>query len=75
LRSEWQRVADCESGGNWSAQGAVYSGIGFANTTWANYGGLAFAPNAGLATEDQQIEIGMKITGDFVPDQEGCGAW
>jgi len=31
----WDRVARCETGGNWRMHGSVYSGgVGFANTTW-----------------------------------------
>ena len=44
LRSEWQHVAICEVGGNWSMVGPVYSGIGFLNSTWQEYGGEQFAP-------------------------------
>jgi hypothetical protein len=77
LRSQWERVAICEVGGNWSMVGPTYSGIGFLNTTWANFGGRQFAPLAGEASEDQQIIIGMRVTGGYVPDQHGCtpGGW
>lgn len=72
LRAEWQHVAVCEVGGNWSMHGPAYSGIGFANSTWLEYGGSRFAPHAGAAPRDVQILIGMKITGGWVPDQNGC---
>jgi hypothetical protein len=75
LEAEWQRVAVCEEGGDWSYVGPVYSGIGFLNTTWDSEGGLAYAPNAGEATEDEQITIGMRITGGYVPDQGYCASW
>ncbi len=77
LRAEWQHVAICEVGGNWSMQGPVYSGIGFANSTWSEYGGTQFAPLAGEAPRDAQILIGMRVTGGWVPDQNGCspGGW
>jgi hypothetical protein len=77
LLSEWQRVAICEVNGNWSMTGPVYSGIGFSNATWYEYGGRNFAPLAGDATRDQQILIGMKVTRGWVPDQDGCnpGGW
>ncbi len=77
LRAEWQHVAICEVGGNWSMQGPVYSGIGFANSTWSEYGGTQFAPLAGQAPRDAQILIGMRVTGGWVPDQNGCapGGW
>lgn len=72
LRAQWQHVAICEVGGNWAMVGSAYSGIGFLNTTWSQYGGMRYAPLAGLATRDQQIVIGMKVTHGWVPDQFGC---
>ena len=72
LRQMWQRVAVCEVGGNWSMTGPMYSGIGFLNSTWSHYGGTRYAPLAGLATRDEQILIGMRVTGGYVPDQYGC---
>jgi hypothetical protein len=77
LLAEWQRVAVCEVNGDWSMTGPVYSGIGFSNATWLQYGGRRFAPLAGDATRDQQILVGMRITGGQVPDQDGCdpGGW
>jgi hypothetical protein len=77
LQAEWQHVASCEVAGNWSMVGPTYSGIGFLNTTWDQYGGLQFAPRAGEASENQQILVGMMVTGGWVPDQYGCtpGGW
>ncbi len=77
LRAEWQHVAICEVAGNWSMEGPLYSGIGFANSTWLEYGGTQFAPLAGEAPRDAQILIGMRVTGGWVPDQNGCapGGW
>jgi hypothetical protein len=72
LRAMWQRVAVCEVAGNWSMTGPIYSGIGFLNSTWSHYGGTRYAPLAGLATRDEQILIGMQVTGGYVPDQYGC---
>ncbi|MHB1209107.1 MAG: transglycosylase family protein [Acidimicrobiales bacterium] len=74
LRGEWQHVAICEVGGNWAMNGPSYSGIGFANSTWLQYGGSRFAPHAGQAPKDAQILIGMKVTGGWVPDQQGCSS-
>lgn len=77
LLLEWQRVAICEVNGDWSMRGPLYSGIGFSNATWLRYGGSRFARVAGDATRDQQILVGMRVTGGQVPDQEGCnpGGW
>lgn len=72
----WEKVSMCEEGGNWSYQGSVYSGgLGMLNSTWSAYGGTEFAPNAGFATEDQQIIIAKRIQPN-PPDQNGCtGSW
>ncbi len=77
LRNEWEHVAICEVGGNWRMIGPVYSGIGFRNATWSEYGGAEFARLAGEASEDAQIVVGMRVTRNWVPDQYGCdpGGW
>jgi Transglycosylase-like domain len=77
LRNEWEQVAICEVGGNWRMVGPVYSGIGFRNATWDEYGGVQFAPLAGRADENAQIIVGMRVTRNQVPDQYGCdpGGW
>lgn len=75
LRHEWQQVAVCEVAGDWDMVGPVYSGIGFANGTWSQYGGRRYAPLAGDASRDQQILIGMRVTHGQVPDQNGCSPY
>ena len=72
LRNEWQHVAECEVAGNWTMTGSAYSGIGFLNSTWHQYGGSRYAELAGQATETEQIIVGMEVTGGWVPDQNGC---
>jgi hypothetical protein len=72
LRQKWQHVAVCEEGGNWTLVGSVYSGIGFANSTWNTFGGTAFASRAGYASKDEQIVIGTRVTKTWIPDQYGC---
>lgn len=73
---EWSRVAQCEQGGNWHVIGSIYSGgLGMTNVNWNIFGGLKYAPNAGLATPAQQILIAMRIQ-KYPPDQYGCtGSW
>lgn len=66
----WDCIAQLEVGGDWSMQGSKYSGIGFLNAAWEEWGGLEFAPNAGMATPEQQITIARKIV-----DAAGPGAW
>jgi len=58
----WDRIAACETGGNWGFVGPQFSGgLGFYNGTWDSFGGRKFAPNAGLATREQQIIVAMEI--------------
>jgi LysM repeat protein len=69
---DWTGVAECESGGNWSINtgNGYYGGLQFSQSTWAGYGGTAFAARADLATPAQQIEIAEKVLVG-----QGVGAW
>lgn len=67
----WDRIAQCETGGDWSMRGSRYSGgVGFANSTWNAFGGQEFASNAGLASREQQI-----IVAERVYDYGGYTGW
>ena len=46
----WNRLAQCESGGNWhiNTGNGYYGGLQFSASTWRAYGGGAFAPHAAL---------------------------
>ncbi|MEU9475342.1 transglycosylase family protein [Streptomyces sp. NPDC048191] len=70
--SEWDAVAQCESGGNWSINtgNGFYGGLQFTNSTWAAYGGTAYASRADLATKAQQIAVAEKVLAG-----QGKGAW
>jgi len=69
--SIWDRIAACETQGNWSMQGPIFSGgLGFANSAWSAFGGHEFAPNAGQATREQQIIVAERIRASA-----GLGAW
>jgi len=59
----WDRVAQCESGGNWSANtgNGYYGGLQFSRRTWNSFGGVAYASTANHATQSQQITIAEKI--------------
>jgi uncharacterized protein YabE (DUF348 family) len=61
----WDQLALCESGGRWntvdSGTPAYDGGLGILRSTWNAFGGLEFAPNAGLATREQQIIVGQRI--------------
>ncbi|MFF7720861.1 transglycosylase family protein [Streptomyces luteogriseus] len=70
--SEWDAVAQCEAGGNWSINtgNGYYGGLQFSASTWAGYGGTKYAATADQATKAQQIEIGEKVLAG-----QGKGAW
>ncbi|MFJ6657932.1 transglycosylase family protein [Streptomyces sp. NPDC091377] len=70
--SEWDAVAQCESGGNWSINtgNGYYGGLQFSASTWAGYGGTKYAATADQASKAQQIEIAEKVLAG-----QGKGAW
>lgn len=71
----WDRLAQCETGGNWGMTGSTYSGgIGFLNAAWNEWGGLEFAALAGHATREEQIIIGERILAGVGPSAWGCAA-
>ncbi|TFV51751.1 hypothetical protein E4P43_09455 [Blastococcus sp. TF02A-35] len=60
---DWDAVAKCESGGNWSINtgNGYYGGLQFSPTTWTSFGGGAYASRADLATREQQIAVAEKV--------------
>jgi hypothetical protein len=72
----WDVLAQCETGGNWSANtGNGYGGgLQFAHTarwsTWRAFGGEAYAPHPWEATREQQIDIGERVL-----QSSGFKAW
>ncbi|MFF9349577.1 transglycosylase family protein [Streptomyces sp. NPDC014734] len=68
----WDRVAECESGGTWSADfgNGSYGGLQLSPETWKAYGGESYAPRADLASRAQQIAVAEKIL-----DARGPKAW
>lgn len=70
--SVWDSLAQCESGGNWAINtgNGFYGGLQFTASTWAAYGGTAYAPTANLASREQQIDIAKKVQAG-----QGWGAW
>lgn len=67
--SVWDKVAQCESGGNWSTNtGNGFSGgLQFTQSTWKAYGGTGSAQNA---SKSQQIAVAKKVL-----KGQGPGAW
>ncbi|MFE7663326.1 transglycosylase family protein [Streptomyces celluloflavus] len=68
----WEKVAQCESSGNWSINtgNGYYGGLQFSNSSWAAAGGTKYAPRADLATKSQQIAVAEKLLA-----MQGPGAW
>jgi len=70
--STWDKVAECESTGNWSINNGngFYGGLQFTESTWSSYGGTKYAPRADQATKEQQIDIAEKVL-----EGQGPKAW
>ena len=69
----WDRIAACESGGNWSINtgNGYYGGLQFTQQTWVGAGGTKYAPRADLATREQQIAIASNLA---LSNWPVCGA-
>jgi hypothetical protein len=67
--SVWDRLAQCESGGNWGIDtgNGYYGGLQFSAGTWTAYGGTGAANNA---SREQQIAIAEKVLA-----KQGWNAW
>ena len=68
----WDAIAACESGGNWSTNtGNGFSGgLQFSQGTWDAYGGGQYASTAAGASRSQQIAVAQKVLAG-----QGIGAW
>lgn len=77
--SVWDRVAQCESSGDWRSNtgDGHYGGLQFSQSTWVAYGGGDFAPSADLAARHEQIIVAERVLlhgwGTSAP--QGRGAW
>lgn len=69
---EWDRVAGCESGGNWAINtgNGYQGGLQFSPGTWSGHGGGEYAPAAHLASKDEQIAVAERVLAT-----QGRGAW
>ncbi|OBF87813.1 transglycosylase [Mycobacterium sp. 852002-51152_SCH6134967] len=69
---EWDRVASCESGGNWAINtgNGYQGGLQFAPSTWTGHGGGEYAPAAHLASKEEQIAVAERVLAS-----QGKGAW
>jgi LysM repeat protein len=68
----WNAIAACESGGNWSIDtgNGFYGGLQFTQQTWLAYGGGQYAASANQASESQQIAVAQQVLAG-----QGIGAW
>jgi resuscitation-promoting factor RpfA len=69
---EWDKVARCESGGNWAINtgNGYQGGLQFSPSTWTGNGGGEYAPAAHLATKEEQIAVAERVLAG-----QGKGAW
>ncbi|MEU6893449.1 transglycosylase family protein [Streptomyces sp. NPDC046557] len=70
--STWDSVAECESGGTWSADfgSGAYGGLQFTQDQWNSAGGQEFAARPDLASRSQQIAVGERVLAS-----QGPQAW
>jgi len=69
----WDRLAQCEAGGNWAANtgNGYYGGLQFDAGTWRAYGGATYAAYPHQATREEQIAIATKVR----DNRGGYSAW
>jgi resuscitation-promoting factor RpfB len=67
--SVWDRLAECESGGNWSINtgNGFYGGLQFSLSTWRAYGGTGMPHEA---SREEQIAVAERVQAG-----QGWGAW
>ncbi|MYW15220.1 LysM peptidoglycan-binding domain-containing protein [Streptomyces sp. SID486] len=68
----WDRIARCESGGDWhiNTGNGYYGGLQFSASTWRAYGGTAYAATADQASRSAQIAVATDVQ-----QAQGWGAW
>lgn len=68
----WDRVAACESSGNWhiNTGNGFYGGLQFTSSTWKAFGGQGYASRADRAAKAEQIAIARRTLA-----VQGPGAW
>lgn len=59
----WNRLAGCESGGNWHTNtgNGYYGGLQFSQGTWVAMGGRQFAARADLAAPREQMAVAERL--------------
>ena len=71
----WDRIAQCESSGNWSINtgNGYYGGLQFDIQTWLGAGGGQFAPRADLASRAEQITVANRVYASRGLSPWSCG--
>lgn len=71
--SVWDRLARCESGGNWAINSGngYYGGLQFDRSTWSAHGGDRYAPYPHQASREEQIAVAQQVRNS----RGGYGAW
>ena len=71
--SVWDRLAHCESGGNWAINSGngYYGGLQFDQSTWRANGGSRYAPYPHQASRAEQIAVAQQVRNA----RGGYGAW
>ena len=70
--SDWDRLAQCEAGGNWGINtgNGFQGGLQFSPSTWKAHGGGEYAASANQASREEQIVVAEKVLAS-----QGSGAW
>lgn len=70
--SDWDKLAQCESGGNWGINtgNGFHGGLQFSESTWRAHGGGQYAATPEGASREQQISVAEKVLAT-----QGWGAW
>lgn len=84
----WDRLAQCESGGNWALDDYHDGGLQFHPNTWTSYVAagkpyamVGYPPYAYQATREQQIQVAIRVRdgvkGSSAPylNPQGWNAW
>ncbi|QNP72263.1 LysM peptidoglycan-binding domain-containing protein [Streptomyces roseirectus] len=68
----WDKVAGCETDGDWSENtgSGKFGGLHLTLDDWQKYGGLQYAERPDLASRAEQMTIAQKVLAD-----QGPGAW
>ena len=78
--SDWDRLAQCEAGGNWQINtgNGYYGGLQFNAGTWRAYGGNEFAPLPHQATRElnnRGIAVPAQVTATYKANRNDYNAF